>query len=97
MPEPIHAPGASARSGQIQQHEAVDDSELTAVEDGKETPLRVRVEVGYRREALFIGPTGKPRYLAVPCSKRSSPNMMRSTLSSCEASGRRKSIVASLV
>src|SRR5215510_12787772 len=41
-------------------------------------------------DALFIGPTGKFRYLVVPCCRRSSPDMMRSRLRSCAEYGRRK-------
>src|SRR5581483_6215086 len=43
-------------------------------------------------EALFIGPTGKFKYLVVPCCRISNPDMMRSTLSSCAVKGLRKSI-----
>src|SRR5262245_45624713 len=41
-------------------------------------------------DALFIGPTGKLRYLVVPCCRRSSPDIMRRRLRSCAEYGRRK-------
>src|SRR5262245_3922987 len=41
----IEAPHAAARHGEIQEHEAVDDSQLTRVQECKKAPRRVRYEV----------------------------------------------------
>src|SRR6266566_4370216 len=41
----IEAPHAASRHGEIEEHEAVDDSQLTRVQERKEAPRGVRYEV----------------------------------------------------
>src|SRR6185295_20306873 len=44
-PKMIEAPHAAPRHCEIEEHEAVDDSQLTCVQERKEAPRRVRHEV----------------------------------------------------
>src|SRR5215813_7917783 len=44
-PQMIEAPHAASRHCEIEEHEAVDDSQLTRVQKRKEAPRRVRYEV----------------------------------------------------
>src|SRR6516164_6159925 len=44
-PQMIEAPHAASRHCEIEEHEAVDDSQLTRVQERKEAPRRVRYEV----------------------------------------------------
>jgi hypothetical protein len=44
-PQMIEAPHAASRYCEIEEHEAVDDSQLTRVQERKEAPRRVRYEV----------------------------------------------------
>jgi hypothetical protein len=41
----INAPLAASGHGEVQEHEAVDDSQFTRVQERKKTPWRVRYEV----------------------------------------------------
>src|SRR5262249_28688236 len=44
-PQMIEAPHAASRHSEIEEHEAVDDSQLTRVQERKEAPRRVRYEI----------------------------------------------------
>src|SRR5262249_1998 len=50
-PQMIEAPHAASCHCKIEEHEAVDDSQLTRIQEGKEAPRRVRYEVCDRHVA----------------------------------------------
>jgi hypothetical protein len=47
----IETPGSGASEGQIEKHEAEQDREIAAIEDGQEAPWRMSEEIGKRHLA----------------------------------------------